>query len=101
MGSGTPSDKGTTREEYAKGEEYLNELAIRSGGRTFVADTLGNLSSAFAKIAAELREFYSIGYYPKDEEASGVRKVKVKVDQPNAAVKARDSYVVGEKKKKS
>jgi len=101
VGTGTPSDKGTTREEYAKGEEYLNELAIRSGGRIFVADTLGNLSNAFAKIAAELREFYSIGYYPKDEEASGVRKVKVKVDQPNAAVKARDSYVVGEKKKKS
>jgi VWFA-related protein len=99
IGPGTPGDKGTTREEYAKGEEYLNELAIRSGGRIFVADTLGNLSSAFAKIATELREFYSIGYYPKDEAAPGIRKVKVKVDQPNAAVKARDSYVVAENKK--
>jgi Ca-activated chloride channel homolog len=99
IGPGTPSDKGTTREEYAKGEEYLNELAVRSGGRIFVADTLGNLSSAFAKIATELREFYSIGYYPKDEAATGLRKVKVKVDQPNAAVKARDSYVVAENKK--
>ena len=98
VGVGTPSDKGTTREEYAKGEEYLNELAIRSGGRIFVADTLGNLGKAFSRIASELREFYSIGYYPKDESATGIRKVKVKVDQPNAAVKARDSYVVGEKR---
>ena len=100
VGMGTPSDKGTTPEEYAKGEEYLNQLAIRSGGRIFVADTLGNLSSAFSKIAAELREFYSLGYYPKDDATGGnVRRVKVKVDQPNAAVKARDSYVVAENKK--
>ena len=101
VGMGSPSDKGTTPEEYAKGEEYLNQLAIRSGGRIFVADTLGNLSSAYSKIAAELREFYSLGYYPKDDTIGGnVRKVKVKVDQPNAAVKARDSYVVAENKKK-
>ena len=95
---GVPSDKGTTHEEYAKGEEYLNQLAIRSGGRIFVADTLGNLGKAFSRIASELRELYSIGYYPKDESSKGVRTVKVKVDRPNAAVKARDSYVVGEKR---
>jgi len=101
VGMGTPSDKGTTPEEYAKGEEYLDQLALRSGGRIFVADTLGNLSSAFSKIAGELREFYSLGYYPKDDTTGdNVRKVKVKVDQPNAAVKARDSYVVAENKKK-
>ncbi len=100
VGMGTPSDKGTTPEEYTKGEEYLDQLAIRSGGRIFVADTLGNLSNAFSRIAAELREFYSLGYYPKDDSSGGnVRKVKVKVDQPNAAVKARDSYVVAENKK--
>jgi len=101
VGMGTPSDKGTTPEEYARGEEYLNQLAIRTGGRIFVADTLTNLSSAFAKIASELREFYSLGYYPPDEGRPGkVRKIKVKVDQANAAVKARDSYVVGEQAKK-
>jgi Ca-activated chloride channel family protein len=98
---GVPSDKGTTIEEYAKGEEFLNELANRTGGRIYVADTLTNLSSAFSKIASELRELYSLGYYPRDDVESGkVRRIKVKVDQPNAAVKARDSYVVGEQAKK-
>lgn len=102
VGMGTPSDKGTTREEYAKGEAYLDQLAIRTGGRIYIADTLGNLGNAFSKIASELREFYSLGYYPNDEAAAGkVRRIKVKVDQPNAAVKARDSYVVGGKKKKT
>ncbi len=99
-GMGTPSDKGTTPEEYAKGEEYLDQLSLRTGGRIYVADTLGNLSNAFSKIASELRELYSIGYYPPDESKGGkVRKLKVKVDIPNVAVKARESYAVADFKK--
>ncbi len=99
-GMGTPSDKGTTPEEYAKGEEYLDQLSLRTGGRIYVADTLGNLSNAFSKIASELRELYSIGYYPPDESKGGkVRKIKVKVDVPNVAVKARESYAVADAKK--
>jgi Ca-activated chloride channel family protein len=96
-GMGTPGDKGTTPEEYAKGEEYLDQLALRTGGRIYVADTLGNLSNAFRKIASELRELYSIGYYPPEERKGGkIRKIKVKVDVPNVAVKARDSYAVAD-----
>ncbi|MEQ1765305.1 MAG: VWA domain-containing protein [Pyrinomonadaceae bacterium] len=99
-GMGTPSDKGTTLEEYAKGEEYLDQLSLRTGGRIYVADSLTNLSKAFSKIASELRELYSIGYYPPDESKGGkVRKIKVKVDVPNVAVKARDSYAVADTKK--
>ena len=99
-GMGRPSDKGTTPEEYAKGQEYLDELALRTGGRIYVADTLGSLSTAFSKIASELRELYSIGYYPPDDSKGGkMRKIKVKVDVPNVAVKARDSYAVADTKK--
>ena len=99
-GIGRPSDKGTTPEEYARGQEYLDDLALRTGGRIYVADTLGNLSNAFSRIASELRELYSIGYYPPDESKGGkVRKIKVKVDVPNVAVKARDSYAVADTKK--
>lgn len=96
VGMGIPD--GTTIEEYRKGEEYLNQLADLSGGRIYVADTLGNLSGAFSKIASELREFYSLSYYPSADATPGkTRKIKVKVDQPNVAVKARDSYVVADK----
>lgn len=95
-----PSDKGTTREEYDHGEEYLIKLANLTGGTTYVADTLGNLNRAFAKIASELREFYSIGYYPADvENGDRTRKIKVRTDQTNVAVKARNSYVLPEIKK--
>ena len=94
----TGSDRGTSAEEYRRAEEYLNQLALRTGGRIYLADSFGNLNSAFSKIASELREYYSLGFYPSDETESGrLRKIKVRVDKPDVAVKARDSYVLGKK----
>lgn len=96
----TSSDKGTTAEEYKAAEEYLDRLATFTGGTVHLASTLGNLNKAFTKIASELREFYSLGYYPTSEGVPGkMRRIKVKVDQINVAVRARDSYVVPKKKK--
>jgi Ca-activated chloride channel family protein len=96
----TSNDKGTTLEEYRAAEEYLNQLALRTSGTIYLASTIGNLNQAFSKIASELREFYSIGYYPVKEGVPGKsHRIKVKVNQPNVAVRARDSYVVPKKKK--
>lgn len=93
-----PGQRGTTPEEYRYAEEYLNQLAIRTGGRVHLATSYGNLVTAFAKIASELREFYSIGYYPKDAGLPGkTRRIKVRVNQENLVVRARDSYVVAKK----
>ena len=95
---GTPGGRGTSAEEYRRAEEYLNQLAVRTGGRIYLADSFGNLNSAFSKIASELREYYSLGFYPPDGTESGrLRKIKVRVDKPDVAVKARDSYVLGKK----
>jgi VWFA-related protein len=92
--------KGTTSEEYKEAEDYLNKLAMSTGGTLHLASTVGNLNRAFTKIASELREFYSLGYYPKSEEIPGkTRRIKVKVDQPQVSVRARESYVVPKKKK--
>ena len=98
---GTMSNsKGTTPEEYKAAEDYLNKLASLTGGTLHLASDYGNLNRAFTKIASELREFYSLGYYPTSEEIPGKsRRIKVKVDQPNVAIRARDSYVVPKKKK--
>ncbi len=97
-GVGSMDSKGTTVEEYQKADEYLNELAYRTGGRLYKASTTGNLSTAFSNIASELREYYSIGFYPKDEAEQGKKhKIKVRVDQQGVAVKARDSYSIKKK----
>jgi VWFA-related protein len=95
-----PNSQGTTAEEYRKAEEYLDKLAMRTGGRIYQATTLLNLTDAYSKIASELREFYSIGYYPDRQRIAGKQaKVKVKVDQPGLVVRAREGYVISRKKK--
>jgi len=52
------------------------------------------LAEAFSKIAGELRSQYSLGYYPKIATKSGERHlIKVRVNQTDLAVRARESYV--------
>lgn len=98
---GTADSRGTTAEEYRRAKEYLDQMAVRSGGRLYEASTSGNLAAAFTRIASELREYYSLGFYPTTEGKPGrIRKLKVKIDQEGVAVNARDSYVVGSKKKR-
>jgi Ca-activated chloride channel family protein len=99
---GTPGGQGTTAEDYRKATEYLDDLAARTGGRVYPASTPANLALAFSNIAAELRQLYSLGYYPKEEGKAGQRrKIKVRTSKQGVAVKARDSYVVGKKEKKT
>jgi VWFA-related protein len=84
---------GSSREDYDRADHYLHSLADKTGGRLYEANTTDQLSQAFARIAEELRRQYTIGYYPKTEgDTGGRRQIKVKVRQPNMAVKARDSY---------
>ncbi len=59
------------RGDYEVGERYLEELANTTGGREYRADTLQNMSYAFANVAEELRRQYSIGYYPKRPPQAG------------------------------
>ena len=99
---GIPTGGGTTLKEYKKAAEYLDEMAVRTGGRVYEAKGTGGLNRAFSKIASELREFYSLGYYPSDEKKAGKRrKIKVKVNLKKVAVKARSSYIVKSKKNKA
>lgn len=96
---GMPGTKGTTPEDYRRADNYLNEMANRTGGTLYKANTFVDLTRAFSKIAEELRTYYSIGFYPKNEENNKARrKLKVRVDREKVAVRARDSYVVKDKK---
>lgn len=85
---------GTSRGDYEVANRYLHELAERTGARSYQADSTQNLSTAFANIAEELRRQYSLGYYPKTASQAGQRRqIRVRVNQPNLAVRTRDSYV--------
>jgi len=101
--STNPSSRGSRRKDdsvnlmldqlYLKADSYLIELANKSGGRLLRADTLGSLPDAFAKIAAELRTQYAIGYYPTNKTRDGqYRKIKVTTTRKSVVVRARPGY---------
>lgn len=87
---------GSTKADYDRADQYLHALADKTGGRLYEANDTKQLSRAFTSIAEELRRQYSLGYYPSTNNAAnndGRRQIRVRVRQPNLAVKARDSYV--------
>ena len=97
-GSPSPSriirTPGTSTAEYQQADRYLHQLADKTGARLFKANDPTQLAQAFTKIAEELRCQYSLGYYPQVTLDEGERRlIKVRVDQPDLAVRARDSYV--------
>ena len=86
---------GTTKADYDRADKYLHELAEKTGGRLNQANDTAQLAQAFTRIAEELRRQYSLGYYPgaSADQNGQRRQIKVKVHQPNLAVRARDSYL--------
>jgi len=85
---------GTTKEDYDRANQYLGQLSEKTGGRLYRANDTKQLADAFSRIAEELRRQYSLGYYPAEGSATNAnrREIKVRVNRPNVAVKARDSY---------
>lgn len=92
------SDRDDTRRElekiYRVADAYLWELADQTGGVLHRADRLEDLPAAFAKIAAELRHQYMLGYYPPKEELGRERQITVTVSRPGLTVRARRGYAL-------
>lgn len=71
--------------EHARmyGEHILEDLADISGGKFFQPYSSEEMSSAFERIALELRRQYAIGYKPSTFTTDGKwHRVKVKLDPP-------------------
>ena len=78
---------------YLMADSYLREIADRSGGQVYRADTVGVLPQAFAAIADELRTQYLLGYYPINRDHDGAyRKIQVKTSRKDIAIRARPGY---------
>ncbi len=92
--SGGRGGTGTSRNEYDLANRYLQDLSEATGARKYQADSIQNISVAFSNIAEELRRQYSLGYYPKNPAQAGQRRqIRVRVNQPNLAVRTRDTYI--------
>lgn len=76
----------------------MKDLAEKTGGRPYQIEKIADLEETFRKVVDELGRQYSLGYYPKTEGKKGERRqIKVKVNQPNLAVRARSSYIIEKK----
>jgi len=93
---GTPkaSGPGTSIGDYKLADQFLRQVATKTGGRLYEANDRTQLNDAFFKIAEELRHQYGLGYYPQTTPQGGERReIKVRVERADVAVRARDSYV--------
>ncbi len=75
----------------------LAELAVLTGGRSFLLKDARELEATLATIARELRYQYLIGYTPGDPIVRGERewrsiRVTLKNPRPGLKVRARDGY---------
>jgi VWFA-related protein len=83
----------SSSEAYAIARDQLERIAEVSGGQMFKAEKVGDLAGVYKQVAAAMRTVYSVGYYPTNAEKDGTfRRVRVLVDRPDAAVRARKGY---------
>jgi Ca-activated chloride channel homolog len=84
--------RGERAEDYTRGREFFADIADRTGGRVYRANSNTNLKAAFSAIAEELRKTYTLGYYPSNGRIPGESySIKVRVYRPNLNVRARES----------
>ena len=82
-------------ETYRTQTRRLLTLAQDTGGKVFTVSDLSQLSGEYAKIAYELRNTYSLAYYPTNTRRDGtLRSVRIAVKNPTYRVRARSNYFV-------
>jgi Ca-activated chloride channel family protein len=89
------AEAATTEERL--GPILLNDISDETGGRLFKVDDIAEMGDIAAKISAELRNEYVLGYTPTNGKHDGKwRKVKVKLAPPPGlpplTVHARNGY---------
>jgi Ca-activated chloride channel family protein len=72
----------------------MEQLAVATGGTSFVPERLEDLDAVFRQIAAELRSQYLLQYYSTDESTNGkFLRIKASVPaRPQLRVRARQGY---------
>jgi Ca-activated chloride channel family protein len=84
--------KPITRTEESQGLLFLDELAARTGGLSFVVSGQADIATAAANIGRALRNQYTIGYAPNGSHNSQWHKIKVTVEGSGMKAYARTGY---------
>jgi Ca-activated chloride channel homolog len=74
-------------------ETVLDELADSTGGRVLYPRKVGDLSSAYAQIAEQMRTRYLLGYYSPPKSAPGFHAIAVTTTRAGVLLAARRGYM--------
>ncbi len=85
--------KPMARMEESRGLLFLDELAAKTGGMSFVVRGQTDIAAAAASIGRALRNQYTIGFVPLGDGRGGQwRRIKVKVEGSGLRAYARTGY---------
>jgi Ca-activated chloride channel homolog len=88
QGQGRPA-----KDRYLIAQDFLSALTVRSGALLFRAESIENTSFAFALIANELRNQYTISYYSTNERRDGnYRTIAVNLNRADLTPRTRQGY---------
>ncbi|MGD0779001.1 MAG: VWA domain-containing protein, partial [Candidatus Solibacter sp.] len=81
------------RMEERRGLLFLDELAAKTGGMSFIVRDQTGIAAAAASIGRALRNQYTIGFVPRGDGHGGQwRRIKVKVEGSGLRAYARTGY---------
>jgi len=97
VGVYSDDDREHDKKMVRRSKKVLTELAEATGGQAYFPDRLDQVTPICEEVAKEIRNQYTLGYYPANTSHDGAfRSVQVKVIPPNGrgklAVRTRSGY---------
>lgn len=92
LGIGSPAARRTAGDASF----VLSRLAERTGGRAFFPAQAKDLAGVYRSIREELSNQYVLAYISASQRSGQWRRVQVRVNRPNVAVRTRQGYFVGD-----
>jgi VWFA-related protein len=89
--SNAPSDRVEAFLTFTNTAMAYQTLARISGGLAIT--NTSNFDSAFQTLANDLNSYYSLGFKPSDSSTQGLRKIVVKMKNPEYRFRARETYI--------
>jgi Ca-activated chloride channel family protein len=77
----------------ARAKHDLDAVTLATGGEVFYPRDLSEVDGIARRVASDLRNQYTIAYYPTDERQDGsFRRIRLAVNVPDVVVKTRTGY---------
>ena len=71
----------------------LQRLAEPTGGSVIIASTIRDVEAAAQRVAEELRQQYTLGFYPQQAGGTAYRRLRVTTRHPDYRVRTRSGYL--------